>query len=179
VVQAALLALPARFAFADSVPDAATLARLGRELEHPHFARVTVHGHAFVLDRPRLESDGIHYRRLKGFPPKRPALITTTNWDSVPAPANPIAWSDVERVDRQVRHTGPGLPIGGGLGFWGGSFLGLAAGWYVFYLTDSVVGFWATAGAGALGGAILGAHAMGEWNEWEPVYPAVVSNEGK
>src|SRR5205814_10555205 len=86
--------------------------------------RVTTSQGVDQLERVTIGEEGVGYRRIKGWPPPRRALIVGS--ESKPAkPPNPIPWSMVSRLERPVhRYAGAGTAIGGTLGLVGGAWLG-------------------------------------------------------
>jgi len=152
-------------------PDSARLGRLSEDLARAHWVRVSAAGGQFELTDPRVAADGLGYSRAKGFPAARPALITGPGVKRPASPPNPVRWSEIERVEVRQQDWGPGAPLGGGLGIWGGLVLAPAAAWIVGYSTRSITAGMVTFCAVPVTLGVIGAYAMGSESKWVEVYP--------
>ncbi len=77
----------------------------------------------------------------------------------------------IERIERSERKSGPGLAPGALLGMAGGVAFGLSSAYVVGFLTGNTAAAYATLIGVSLGGAYLGATAMGRYSEWVESYP--------
>jgi len=134
--------------------------------------RVISNGQSLTLKRPIIGIDGISFERVDGWPRPRRALFTSIH-DNELAPSNPIAWSDIHRIERPVTRVNPaGVILGAGLGLLAGWYLGPRVAFPVALMTNSIPAFWITRGVIMIGAPVLGAVAMGTSREWERVpYP--------
>jgi hypothetical protein len=106
-------------------PDSASVSRLALALADSPAARIGVGPRSYVVLHPRVETAGIAFDRVEGFPPRRPAVIAMGKWDTIPPPPNPIPWSQVVSVDRRVMTRRPTTTFGailGGLFFAGTAY---------------------------------------------------------
>ena len=148
-------------------------ARLSATLDSLKWARISATSGVFEVERPTLADDGLHFRRVKGYPTPRPALITDPHWRPTPPPRAPIPFAEITRIERPVRRTSLiGLPIGVTLGFAAGVALGIPAAWIMGNTSDHQgLAFATLLGCGFLG-TYVGGRFMGVSQEWQPVYPS-------
>jgi hypothetical protein len=149
------------------------VSRLSATLDSLKWARVSASGGIFELERPHLADDGLHFRRAKGFPTPRPALITDSRWRPTPPPREPIPFAEITRIERPVRRMSVvGLPIGAALGLASGLVVGVPAAYILGYESNNPgAAYGALLGCMFLG-AYLGGRFMGESREWQPIYPS-------
>lgn len=146
-----------------------TSERLRTTLGDVRELRVFSNGRSLTLERPVIGIDGISFARASGWPKRRPALFTTTDWNSAPPP-NPIPWSDIDRVERRVTRVSPvGIILGAGVGYLVGRAVGPRVGFQVAMATNSIAAFWVTNIVFVIGTPVLGAMTMGTSREWERV----------
>jgi hypothetical protein len=98
-------------------PDSAEVSRLGVALAGAPAALVSLGARTYVVLHPRVEPSGLAFERVEGIPRPRPAIVVYGEWDTVPPPPNPIPWSQVSAIDKQVMSRRPttifGVVIGG------------------------------------------------------------------
>jgi hypothetical protein len=120
-----------------------TSEQLRTTLGQVHELRVVSNGRSLTLKRPLIGTDGISFDRIDGWPQPRPALFTT--YGSEPPPANPIAWADIDRIERRVTRVSPGgVILGAGLGLLASLYLAPRVGFLAATATNSVSAFWIT-----------------------------------
>ena len=73
--------------------------RVERQLRYARYTRVDIEGRTYELINPRVDSQGIAYERIPGFPKTRPAIVAGADWDSLAMPPNPIPWSRIDRIE--------------------------------------------------------------------------------
>jgi len=89
---------------------------LAGQMRNAHYARVGVAGRTMVLVDPGVTTSGLVYRRIEGFPRQRPALFAGADWDSVPAPPNPIPWESLDRIEAGYYDRTQGAAVGAVVG---------------------------------------------------------------
>ena len=104
-------------------PTVDDLLRLTRELENVGNVRVSTVGQVVTLAGPRVEPGGLAFEKVE--PPPRTALFRTPR-SIEPAPTNPIAWEQIERVDAEVSHRTRNMVLGALAGWLVGSVVGIA-----------------------------------------------------
>jgi len=92
---------PAVGCAASAAPDSATLATLGSALPDAQAVRVTGTAGVQTLRDVRLDARGVASARWKA--PGRPALIVSRDEQRPPKP-QPIAWSDISRIETGKSH---------------------------------------------------------------------------
>jgi hypothetical protein len=168
-----VLSLCAVVLLASAAPEPRDVARLTATLDSLGWARVSAAGGIFEVERPRLADDGLHFRRVKGYPTPRPALITDRGWKPTPPPREPIPFADITRIERRVhRYSLVGLPIGAALGLAGGLVVGAPAAYIVGTASNKVGAAYGTLFGCLFLGSYLGGRFMGESQEWQPIYSA-------
>jgi len=155
-------------------------ARIQTQLEKARYARVALGGRTITVEHPRADPSGLAYRHAIGFPPPRPAVFVTGDWDSLSPPPNPIPWSEIQRVEagRMSRRTtalfgaGVGLVLGVGTGY-------ALARWAEGAGGDTNVGGWMT-GVGAVYAVVgAGIGALFSTPTWREVRPAAERGGGQ
>ena len=178
VLAAAIAATVMASPVATAAPPDSLLAQTIAEAKR---VRVTVSNGSFELTRAWVEQDGLFFRGVKGYPPRRRGLLESPDLPPPPEPPkSPLAWSDIQRIERPQRSWGPGTVPGGALGLLGGLVVGVPVGVASSYATNTPIGI-VVFGGFAIGGAIIGAKAMGENQDWLEVYPerspAIIPND--
>jgi hypothetical protein len=146
-------------------PTVADLLRLTRELDNAGKVRVSTAGQVVTLARPRVEPDGMTFGEVA--PPVRTSLFRSAKAFD-PAPANPIAWEQIERVDVEVSHRTRSVIIGALAGWLVGSVIGMATApqYSGEFPQPSGKAVLIGIGAGATFGALVSVPS------WRQVYPA-------
>jgi hypothetical protein len=133
--------------------------------------RVTLAGGSFELLQPWAEPDGLHFRKVKGYPPPRLGSMAARRVLPLEPPTSPLAWAAIERVEQPMTHQGKSLG-GAFVGLVGGTIFGTLIGYGVAFGTDNATAGYAAWGAVTLAGMVLGSNA-GKKDEWRQVYPGL------
>jgi len=162
----------------DPQPQPIQTSRLEQQLLEAKYARVGISGRTYVLVKPEVTAGGLAYRSVEGYPKRRPAIVAGADWDSLPAPANPVPWSSIDRIESGHVSRRPGATIGAFLELLVG--LGWGYGWASLADDPSESPWQIAIGAGAVfavAGAGIG--AMFTSTHWQQVYPEGKESAGR
>jgi hypothetical protein len=94
-----------------TAPSPVEVERMNRTFERARQVWVVTTGKDFYVTRPRASELGLDYRRSSADPPRRPAVVAG-NWDTIAAPARPLPWPVIERVEWRRGGAGMGFLVG-------------------------------------------------------------------
>jgi hypothetical protein len=132
--------------------------------------RVTTTEGSFVLMQAWADAEGLHFRKVRGYPMPRLSSMAARRPPPPEPPTSPLAWAAIERVEEPVRLHGKS-PAGAIVGLLGGALLGSVMAYAVALGGDNSSAAYVVWGATALGGMMVGAKT-GEKEGWHQIHPA-------
>jgi hypothetical protein len=137
-------------------PSPVEIERMNHTFARARQVWVVTTGKDFYVTRPRASELGLDYRRSTADPPRRPAIVAG-NWDTFPAPARPLPWPAIQRIEWKRGGAGMGF-LAGTLG--AVAILGIAVGQIVHENSVAAVSapsiLLGALGGGALIGVVAG-----------------------